>query len=533
MAHAAPPLCWWRAAVAPLPRRAARRAASTAGWTRSKIPDDASSSSPRPGAPSALRAGRRVLARAATASDDPEPRDAPRTSPDASADARPPPPSPPRPPAPVRVRRPRSGKQRAKDGVPVRAPDADATSLRASRQHDALFKGLTRQLASLSALGLAGSGALDRWRADVAAAHGDDDVRAARARIPGARPTTPSHPTSESEKTSRSRRRTDDETDGSKPPRVGHRIKRCGVCGESGHNARTCVLARRRGADLVSYYEDKYGDGEGTVRDAAGKPKMSKTSKNTSESSARRKRRVERAYRCSVCGEIGHNAARHREKPPAASAASTRPDSRALWSTCTCSSCGEMGHNSRTCPIKLRRTDGGGSPGGASDVRGESTRDKRLERKAAELCLLSRARSERTGESPLSLAEACEAVGIDTRYKQNVHNVTVALRRDGAAKGTSFDWVADQDWNWDADGDEDQRGVARGIPLTAPPATMTREEEREALVAAASDVLADPELSPAEAAMRRGLRRTKANLVANVRRGMEARRENCDSSARE
>ena len=497
---------------------------------RSKIPDDASSSSPRPGAPSALRAGRRVLARAATASDDPEPRDAPRTSPDASADARPPPPSPPRPPAPVRVRRPRSGKQRAKDGVPVRAPDADATSLRASRQHDALFKGLTRQLASLSALGLAGSGALDRWRADVAAAHGDDDVRAARAN-PGARPTTPSHPTSESEKTSRSRRRTDDETDGSKPPRVGHRIKRCGVCGESGHNARTCVLARRRGADLVSYYEDKYGDGEGTVRDAAGKPKMSKTSKNTSESSARRKRRVERAYRCSVCGEIGHNAARHREKPPAASAASTRPDSRALWSTCTCSSCGEMGHNSRTCPIKLRRTDGGGSPGGASDVRGESTRDKRLERKAAELCLLSRARSERTGESPL--------VGGGVRGCGHRHTVqTERAQRHGRSapgrrrEGTSFDWVADQDWNWDADGDEDQRGVARGIPLTAPPATMTREEEREALVAAASDVLADPELSPAEAAMRRGLRRTKANLVANVRRGMEARRENCDSSAR-
>ena len=148
---------------------------------RSKIPDDASSSSPRPGAPSALRAGRRVLARAATASDDPEPRDAPRTSPDASADARPPPPVASPPPAPVRVRRPRSGKQRAKDGVPVRAPDADATSLRASRQHDALFKGLTRQLASLSALGLAGSGALDRWSAEVAAAHGDDDVRAARA----------------------------------------------------------------------------------------------------------------------------------------------------------------------------------------------------------------------------------------------------------------------------------------------------------------------------------------------------------------
>ena len=254
MAHAAPPLCWWRAAVAP--SRAARPAARRRrrGGCARKIPDDASSSSPRPGAPSALRAGRRVLARAATASDDPEPRDAPRTSPDASADARPPPPSPPRPPAPVRVRRPRSGKQRAKDGVPVRAPDADATSLRASRQHDALFKGLTRQLASLSALGLAGSGALDRWRAEVAAAHGDDDVRRARARIPGARPTTPSHPTSESEKTSRSRRRTDDETDGSKPPRVGHRIKRCGVCGEEVGTQRANVRPRstpRRGPRLV------------------------------------------------------------------------------------------------------------------------------------------------------------------------------------------------------------------------------------------------------------------------------------------
>jgi hypothetical protein len=136
------------------------------------------------------------------------------------------------------------------------------------------------------------------------------------------------------------------------------------------------------------------------------------------------------------------------------------------------------------------------------------------------------------------LAEACEAVGVDERYKQNVHNVTVALRRDAAATGTSFDWVADRDRDWDGDGDSDGdsdeygRGDAK-IPLTVPPAAMTREEEREALVAAAKDVLADPELAPAEAAMRRGLRRTKANLVANVRRRMVERGEDRDSSARE
>ena len=512
---------------------------------RSPLSDDASSSSPRLGAPSAHRASRRVLARAATASDDPEPRDAPRTSVDASADAKPQPPSPPRPPAPVHVRRPRSGKQRAKDGVPVRAPDADSTlSLQASRQHDALFKGLTLQIAGLSALGLAGSGALDRWRADVAAAHHHDIPRTPRSRIP-----RPGPKPSESKPTPRSRRQTDDETEGSKPPRVGHRIKSCGVCGERGHNARTCVLARRRGVDLVSYYEEKYGDK--AAPDAAGTPntsnasklasKTSKTSKS-SKSSARRERRVERAYRCSVCGETGHNAARHREKPADLSSSSstrTRPDPHALWSTCTCSSCGETGHNSRRCPIKLRRTDGGDSdsPGRAFDVRGaagKKTRDKRLERKAAELCLLSRARSERTGESPLSLAEACEAVGVDERYKQNVHNVTVALRRDGAATGTSFDWVADGDWDGDWDGDSDEYGSGDAkIPLTVPRAAMTREEEREALVAAARDVLADPELAPAEAAMRRGLRRTKANLVANVRRRMVARGERGDSSARE
>ena len=128
------------------------------------------------------------------------------------------------------------------------------------------------------------------------------------------------------------------------------------------------------------------------------------------------------------------------------------------------------------------------------------------------------------------MAEACEAVGVDERYKQNVHNVTVALRRDGAATGTSFDWVADGDW--DGDSSEYGSGDAK-IPLTVPRAAMTREEEREALVAAARDVLADPELAPAEAAMRRGLRRTKANLVANVRRRMVARGERGDSSARE
>ena len=132
------------------------------------------------------------------------------------------------------------------------------------------------------------------------------------------------------------------------------------------------------------------------------------------------------------------------------------------------------------------------------------------------------------------MAEACEAVGVDERYKQNVHNVTVALRRDGAATGTSFDWVADRDRDWDGDGDSDEYGSGDAkIPLTVPRAAMTREEEREALLAAARDVMADPELAPAEAAMRRGLRRTKANLVANVRRGMAARGERGDSSERE
>lgn len=126
-------------------------------------------------------------------------------------------------------------------------------------------------------------------------------------------------------------------------------------------------------------------------------------------------------------------------------------------------------------------------------------------------------------------------MGVDERYKQNVHNVTVALRRDGAATGTSFDWVADGDWDGDSeDGDSDEYGSGDAkIPLTVPRAAMTREEEREALVAAARDVLADPELAPAEAAMRRGLRRTKANLVANVRRRMVERGEHRDSSARE
>ena len=118
------------------------------------------------------------------------------------------------------------------------------------------------------------------------------------------------------------------------------------------------------------------------------------------------------------------------------------------------------------------------------------------------VCSLARVRSERANR--LSRWRRRARLWASTHgTEQNVHNVTVALRRDGAAKGTSSTAVViDQDWNWDTDGDEDQRGAARGIPLTAPPATMTREEEREALVAAASDMLADPELSPAEAATR-------------------------------
>ena len=146
-----------------------------------------------------------------------------------------------------------------------------------------------------------------------------------------------------------------------------------------------------RSADLVSYYEDKYGDGEGTVRDAAETEDVEDVEEHVRVVGASEATRGE-AYRCSVCGEIGHAAARHREKPPAASAASTRPDSRVMVHVHVFvvrrdgpqqSNVSNQTPTNRRWRIPERRV---WRPANRRAISG-------WRRKAAELCLLSRARS--------------------------------------------------------------------------------------------------------------------------------------------
>ena len=314
MAHAAPPLCWWRAAVAP--SRAAR--------------------------PAARRRRRGGCARKSRTTRPPPRRDPARLRRSArvGASSRAPPPPPTTPNLATLPERPRT-RARTRVPRPRRLPAPGARPRPSTPERQAAREGWRPGPRARRRCDLPAS--LSPTRRPVQGTHASarQPLRARPRRLRCARPMARRrrrrarrrrrshraranprretyHPVPSdvrvrknlSESTSNRRRDGRIETTaGRSPYQTVRRVRR------PGHNARTCVLARRRGADLVSYYEDKYGDGEGTVRDAAGKPKMSKTSKNTSESSARRKRRVERAYRCSVCGEIGHNAARHREKP--------------------------------------------------------------------------------------------------------------------------------------------------------------------------------------------------------------------------
>lgn len=130
-------------------------------------------------------------------------------------------------------------------------PDPSKTSPQASRQQNALFKGLARQMTGLSALGLPNSPELQRWRATVEEDH--------QARRPGRKPKG----SAAAKRKQKPKPKTETErADASDAARRSRRRRKCGVCGGEGHNARTCALAppRRDSEDLVSYYEAKYGN---------------------------------------------------------------------------------------------------------------------------------------------------------------------------------------------------------------------------------------------------------------------------------
>lgn len=77
---------------------------------------------------------------------------------------------------------------------------------------------------------------------------------------------------------------------------------KCGKCGEHGHNARTCV-------------------GKKPKKEAAGKMAPKKAEKEE-----------RKTYVCALCNESGHNA-------------------RTCPNHYTCGNCGKKGHNARTCPV--------------------------------------------------------------------------------------------------------------------------------------------------------------------------------------
>jgi len=361
-------------------------------------------------------------------------------------------------------------------------PDQSAVSLQASRQQNALFKGLARQMTGLSALGLPNSPELQRWRATIEEDH--------RARRPGRKPKG-SGVGSAAASTTKKKQKQKAETESDADARRSRRRRTCGVCGGEGHNARTCALASPKrehsSSDLVSYYEAKYGDrlneprggdlnGGGLVSVARRDEDERKKERKKNRPVGRPRASLSIAVRCSACGALGHNRRFHETKRDFNK---SRPGPQ---NPCTCSWCGEKGHNSRGCPARRGATAGygfkygyaygraygyrygfGTGAGGwvpevsdswndfpaftsdeneneneNADVTRTRTRtrfavrSKPLELRAATLWLRSRARSaDPEKKDALSIGEACARVGVAARFKQNVWNATKRARKSG------------------------------------------------------------------------------------------------------
>ena len=357
-----------------------------------------------------------------------------------------------RPPTPTPVfrRRPKrkNGRPRLMDLPSARlalrsSPVDSEVSLQASRQQNALFKGLARQMTDLSALGLPSSQALQNWRSTIEDEH-------TLARKPG-RKKGVVYP----------------------KPAIPAKARKCGVCGAEGHNARTCALSVHNQSpnDLVSYYESKYGSDdsdEGSSGDdertssSAGPISLSKSMLNAGRPTSSKTI----AVKCSVCGKYGHNKRSHSEKKTH----KQRYTGPVNGVACRCSACGGRGHNSRGCPSRRGKVSGYGFAYGFSygrsygykygykgggggwvvtqreyDLESESTkRDKVLELRAATLWLRSKNRTPRNGtpknqygSETMSVADACALVGVHKRFKQNVWNATRAMEKKG--------WVDDHE----------------------------------------------------------------------------------------
>ena len=108
-------------------------------------------------------------------------------------------------------------------------------------------------------------------------------------------------------------------------------------------------------------------------------------------------------------------------------------------------------------------------------------RDKAREQQAATLWLRSRKLARVSGGAwPLSLSEACESAGIESRFRQNVHNRVSSIVRS----------VGEDDDDLDVGIDD------RKLPDAS--------RDRNRATAAAHDLIADPGLTAAAAAARHG-----------------------------
>lgn len=149
--------------------------------------------------------------------------------------------------------------------------------------------------------------------------------------------------------TGKPRKRADGEVDGRSKG-----VRKCGRCGETGHNARTC--GRRKGpASLPQALQKPVSDlpkvGESSKAELASeepKEALKKTPLPRSMSSRDQGRTAVRqakkgGRKCGKCGESGHNAR------TCGRAADAKPSAGKTGRKNKCGKCGGMGHNARSC----------------------------------------------------------------------------------------------------------------------------------------------------------------------------------------
>lgn len=153
-------------------------------------------------------------------------------------------------------------------------------------------------------------------------------------------------------------------------------VRKCGICGQTGHNARTCPenpknggRGRRRvpptpkrittgqpdldtlmsGGVPAGKVTEVYGESpRPVVETPSGEAPKPRTVADRESKRAEMRASKKSGRRCSICGKTGHNARTCPENPK--NKGKTPKVKRARSRQNTCSICGGKGHNARTCP---------------------------------------------------------------------------------------------------------------------------------------------------------------------------------------